>query len=164
VIDKVKKISDLKSIIAKEKKKGKKIVFTNGCFDLLHIGHVRYLEEARKFGDILVVAVNSDESVRKIKDRGRPIIGERERAETISAFQCVDYVVVFDEPDPRRIISELQPNLLVKGADYETKEIIGRDIIESLGGEVKTIPLTHGASTSKIIEVILNRYGKEVRR
>jgi rfaE bifunctional protein nucleotidyltransferase chain/domain len=134
---------------------GKKIVFTNGCFDLLHIGHVRYLEAARAEGDVLVVGVNSDRSVRQIKRPGRPIVPENERAEVLASLACVDFVTLFDEPDPLVTIRSLTPDVLVKGADWGEDAIVGRDVVEAMGGRVVRIPLTEGASTSRIIEKIL---------
>jgi len=145
----------LKEKVQVLKRGGKKIVFTNGCFDLLHIGHVRYLEAARAEGDVLVVAVNSDRSVRQIKRPGRPIVPENERAEVLASLACVDFVTLFDEPDPLVTIRSLRPDVLVKGADWEEDAIVGRDVVEAMGGRVVRIPLTEGASTSRIIEKIL---------
>ncbi|RPI50751.1 MAG: D-glycero-beta-D-manno-heptose 1-phosphate adenylyltransferase [Acidobacteria bacterium] len=133
---------------------GKKVVFTNGVFDLLHPGHVRYLQDARRAGDALVVGVNSDRSVRRIKGPSRPINPAHERAEVVAALACVDAVVVFDEDDPHQIISRLQPDVLVKGADWAPDAIIGRDVVESRGGRVVRIALAEGYSTSAIIEKI----------
>ena len=156
--DKIFKREALKEKVQVLKEGGKKIVFTNGCFDLLHIGHVRYLEAARAEGDVLVVAVNSDRSVRQIKGPGRPIVPENERAEVLSALACVDFVTLFDEPDPLVTIRSLTPDVLVKGADWGEDAIVGRDVVEAMGGRVIRIPLTEGASTSKIIEKILTNY------
>jgi len=133
---------------------GRRIVFTNGVFDLLHPGHLRYLQEARCHGDALVVAVNSDRSVRANKDPGRPIVPEDERAEVLAALACVDAVVVFDEDTPHEIIAKIQPDVLVKGADWGPDRIIGRDIVEARGGRVVRVPLAKGYSTSEIIERI----------
>jgi rfaE bifunctional protein nucleotidyltransferase chain/domain len=133
---------------------GKEIVFTNGVFDLLHPGHVRYLQDARREGDALVVAVNSDRSVRAIKGPGRPINSEQDRAEVLAALTCVDAVVVFDEDDPHQIISRLRPDVLVKGADWAADAIIGRDIVEANGGRVVRVALADGYSTSAIIRKI----------
>lgn len=133
---------------------GKEVVFTNGVFDLLHPGHVRYLEAARLEGDALIVAINSDQSVRAIKGPSRPINTANERAEVLAALTCVDVVVVFDEDDPQQIISRLQPNVLVKGADWAFSTIIGRETVEAAGGRVVRIPLAEGYSTSAIIEKI----------
>jgi D-glycero-beta-D-manno-heptose 1-phosphate adenylyltransferase len=133
---------------------GKRLVFTNGVFDLLHPGHVRYLAEARSNGDALIVAVNSDRSVRAIKGPDRPINAEQDRAEVLSALACVDAVVVFDEDDPHAIISAIQPDVLVKGADWAADRIIGRDVVEARGGTVIRIAFAPGFSTTSIIEKI----------
>ncbi len=135
---------------------GKETVFTNGVFDILHPGHVRYLQDARREGDALVVGVNSDRSVRAIKGPARPINPEHERAELLAALACVDAVVVFDEDDPHHIISRLQPDVLVKGADWAEDAIIGRDVVESRGGRVVRIALAEGHSTSAIIQRVLS--------
>lgn len=136
---------------------GKTVVFTNGVFDLLHPGHVRYLAEARAQGDALVVAVNSDRSVRAIKGPNRPIYPERERAEVLSALSAVDAVVIFDEDDPHAAISEIQPDVLVKGADWAANRIIGRDVVEARGGRVVRIAFAPGFSTTSMIEKIGSR-------
>jgi D-beta-D-heptose 7-phosphate kinase/D-beta-D-heptose 1-phosphate adenosyltransferase len=154
--NKTKSKEELKEEIENLKKEGKRIVFTNGCFDLIHVGHTRYLEEAKKLGDVLIVAVNSDKSVREIKGKDRPIIPQDERAEVLCALHFVDYVVVFDEPDPFNIISHLRPDVLVKGGDWDEDAIIGRDIVESGGGKVVRIPEIEGASTTDIIERIVD--------
>src|SRR5262245_19803770 len=126
-----------------------RIVFTNGCFDLLHVGHTRYLQAARALGDLLVVGVNSDASVRSLnKSPDRPIVGEAERAEVLAALNCVDYVVIFSEPDPLNLITTLQPDVLVKGGDWTVDRIVGRDVVERRGGTVKTIPLVSGKTTT----------------
>lgn len=155
--NKIKDKEDLKKVVERVKKEGKRVVFTNGCFDLIHVGHTRYLEEAKKLGDILIVAVNSDQSVRTIKGNKRPIIPEEERAEVLSALQCVDFVVIFDEPDPLNIISSLKPDVLVKGGDWREDAIIGKEVVESIGGKVVRIPEIKGASSSSIIDKIVNR-------
>jgi rfaE bifunctional protein nucleotidyltransferase chain/domain len=133
---------------------GKTVVFTNGVFDLLHPGHVRYLQDARREGDALVVAVNSDRSVSAIKGPSRPLNPEQERAEVLAALACVDAVVIFDEDTPLEIIRRLQPDVLVKGADWQAAAIVGRDIVEARGGRVIRIPLAEGYSTSAIIRKI----------
>jgi len=155
--NKIEDRKDLKKVVERLKKEGKRVVFTNGCFDLIHVGHTRYLEEAKKLGDILIVAVNSDQSVMTIKGNKRPIIPEEERAEVLSALQCVDFVVIFHEPDPLNIISLLKPDVLVKGGDWGEDAIIGREVVESIGGKVVRIPEIKGASTSSIIDKIVNR-------
>jgi D-beta-D-heptose 7-phosphate kinase/D-beta-D-heptose 1-phosphate adenosyltransferase len=133
---------------------GKTIVFTNGVFDILHPGHVRYLQEARREGDALIVGVNSDRSVKAIKGPARPINPEHERAELLAALACVDAVVIFDEKDPQQIIDRLQPDVLAKGADWTADRIIGREAVESRGGRVVRIRLAEGYSTSAIIDKI----------
>ncbi len=133
---------------------GRRLVFTNGCFDLLHVGHVRYLAEARNLGDALLVAVNSDRSVRALKGAGRPILGESERAEILAALSSVDFVTVFDDESPRSLISEVLPDVLVKGGDYRPDEIHGREEVERAGGRVLSLPFVEGASTTSIIERI----------
>jgi rfaE bifunctional protein nucleotidyltransferase chain/domain len=133
---------------------GRRLVFTNGCFDILHVGHVRYLRAARAVGDKLVVAINSDASVRELKGEGRPIMNEAERAEMLAALVAVDYVTVFDELSPRSLIAALLPDVLVKGGDYSLDEIHGREEVEAAGGRVLSLPFIEGASTSSIIEKI----------
>ena len=128
------------------------LVFTNGVFDLLHVGHVRYLAEARALGDVLLVAINSDRTVRELKGEGRPITNENERAEILAALRQVDYVTIFDEISPRALISQLLPDVLVKGGDYNLDEIHGREEVEAAGGRVVSLPFIEGASTSSIIE------------
>jgi D-beta-D-heptose 7-phosphate kinase/D-beta-D-heptose 1-phosphate adenosyltransferase len=135
---------------------GGKVVFTNGVFDLLHPGHVRYLQEARALGDLLVVGLNSDTSVRAVKGPDRPINTERERAEVLLALACVDGVVIFEEETPHAIISTLQPDVLVKGADWGPDEIVGRDVVEARGGRVVRITLSPGHSTSRLIRTVQN--------
>jgi D-beta-D-heptose 7-phosphate kinase/D-beta-D-heptose 1-phosphate adenosyltransferase len=135
-----------------------KIVFTNGCFDIIHTGHTRYLEKARSFGEVLVVAINSDSSVRLIKGEKRPINPEAERSETLAALESVDYVVIFDEPDPYRIISELRPDVLVKGGDWPIEKIVGKDVVEARGGRVISMGYIEGASTTGIIDKIVKLY------
>ena len=130
----------------------RRLVLTNGCFDILHVGHVRYLAAARALGDALLVAVNSDRSVRVLKGEGRPVMSEAERAELLAALSSVDFVTVFDEDSPRRLISELLPDVLVKGGDYALEEIHGREEVEAAGGRVLALPFVEGASTTGIIE------------
>ena len=131
---------------------GKALVFTNGVFDLLHVGHVRYLTAARALGDVLLVAINSDRTVRELKGEGRPITNENERAEILAALRQVDYVTIFDDISPRALITQLLPNVLVKGGDYNLDEIHGREEVEAAGGRVVSLPFIEGASTSAIIE------------
>lgn len=160
---KIKSRRQLRPLLKRLQARGRRIVFTNGCFDLLHVGHIRYLEKARKMGDALVVGLNSDRSVRRIKDRGRPIIPEKERAELLAALACVDYVTVFDEPDPKRLIQGLNPDILAKGGDWPKDRIIGGDLVRARGGKVVTIPLVPHASTSHIIHRVLRRYARRAR-
>jgi D-beta-D-heptose 7-phosphate kinase/D-beta-D-heptose 1-phosphate adenosyltransferase len=157
---KVKAQRELLRIINHLKAEGKRIVFTNGCFDLLHIGHVRYLEEAKALGDVLVVGVNSDASVRKLKGPKRPILPEAERAEILSGLGCVDYITLFDEMNPLKLITSLRPNVLVKGGDWTKEQTVGKKVVERSGGEVIIIPFVKGASTSTLIETILKKYEK----
>ena len=141
------------------RKRRKTVVFTNGVFDLLHPGHVRYLQRARSFGDALIVGVNSDRSVRANRGSGRPITPEAERAEILAALECVDAVVVFDEGTPHAIIEALQPDVLAKGADWAEGSIVGRDIVEARGGKVVRVPVEPGYSTTGIIEKIKGSRG-----
>ncbi len=152
--DKVKPLSQLVKIIPKLKKQGKKIVFTNGCFDLLHYGHAKYLEEARNKGDILIVGVNSDASIRRIKGEKRPILDEKNRLYLVAALGSVDYVVLFKEDTPLDLIRKIRPDILIKGADWKKKGIVGADIIKSYGGRVTTVELVKGLSTTNLIKII----------
>ena len=149
-------VNDLVPIISDLKNKNLRIVFTNGCFDLIHTGHTRYLAAARGAGDKLIVAVNSDNSVRKIKGNKRPIIPLEERMEVLSGFEFVDFVISFEEPDPYNVIKAIKPNVLIKGGDWPLDKIIGRDIVQGEGGEVFTIPVIPGRSTSAIVERIIS--------
>ncbi|MBW2020819.1 MAG: D-glycero-beta-D-manno-heptose 1-phosphate adenylyltransferase [Deltaproteobacteria bacterium] len=158
--EKIFKREDLKEKMEVLKKAGKIIVFTNGCFDLIHVGHVRYLQAAKAEGDVLVVGVNSDRSVRQIKGPGRPVVSEDERTEVLAALGCVDFVTLFDEPDPLMTIECLMPDVLVKGADWTEDAIVGRDVVHANGGRVVRVPVTEGASTTRIIEKILANFCK----
>lgn len=149
---KIKRIDELQAIVKQAKTGDKKVVLTNGCFDLIHPGHLYLLGESRKLGDLLVVAVNSDRSVKVLKGPHRPILPEAQRAELIAALEMVDYVILFDEPDPYEIIKKLRPNVLVKGGDWPKEKIVGRDLVEQDGGTVAVIPYLEGHSTTKIIE------------
>ena len=142
------------ALVARLRAAGKTIVFTNGVFDLVHPGHVRYLQHARQLGDALIVGVNSDRSVRAIKGAGRPITPEAERAEILAALACVDGVVIFDEDTPHAAISAIQPDVLVKGADWAEDAIIGRDVVEARAGRVVRVPVEPGYSTTKIVDTI----------
>ena len=137
---------------------GKMVVFTNGCFDILHAGHVDYLKKARDFGDLLVVGINSDHSVRTIKGIQRPIIPQKQRAEVLCALECINYVVIFDQPDPLETIKTLKPDVLVKGADWALDQIIGAEFVMARAGKIERIAITPEISTSKIIEIVLDRY------
>jgi D-beta-D-heptose 7-phosphate kinase/D-beta-D-heptose 1-phosphate adenosyltransferase len=143
------------------KQNGKRIVFTNGCFDILHYGHVRYLQDARSKGDCLVVAVNSDSSIKKIKAKNRPVIAQSDRLKTVAALASVDFVVLFSEDNPLRLIKALKPDVLIKGADWSKKKIIGADFVESYGGKVLTVNLVKGRSTSALIEKIVRDFSKK---
>lgn len=139
---------------ARLRDEGRRLVFTNGCFDILHVGHMRYLRSARALGDELLVAINSDRAVRQLKGAGRPVMNEAERAEMLAALAAVSYVTVFDELSPRRLIGELLPDVLVKGGDYALDEIHGREEVEAAGGRVLALPFVSGASTTNVIERI----------
>jgi D-beta-D-heptose 7-phosphate kinase/D-beta-D-heptose 1-phosphate adenosyltransferase len=151
---KIVSLSDAVVWVEHLRRNGKTIVFTNGVFDLLHPGHVRYLQDARREGDALIVGLNSDRSVREIKGPDRPLIPEQERAEVLAALACVDAVVVFDQPDPQLLVDTLQPGVLVKGADWPADRIIGRETVEARGGRVVRVALAEGYSTSAIIKRI----------
>jgi D-beta-D-heptose 7-phosphate kinase/D-beta-D-heptose 1-phosphate adenosyltransferase len=142
-------------LLAQARAQRKRIVFTNGCFDLMHVGHTRYLQAAKALGDLLVVGVNSDASVKSLnKSPDRPIVPESQRAEIVAALGCVDYVVLFIEPDPHELIRAVQPDVLVKGGDWSVETIVGRDVVEGRGGVVKTIPLVPDISTTTLIHRI----------
>lgn len=155
-MEKVKTLKGLLKELKTLRNKGKKVVFTNGCFDIIHAGHVRYLKRAGALGDILVVGLNSDESVRKIKGSKRPIVPENERAEVVAALGFVDYVIIFNEATPLKIITEIKPDILVKGADWAAREIVGSDVVKKGGGRISRIKLLKGRSTTNIIKRILN--------
>ncbi|MBW6485918.1 MAG: D-glycero-beta-D-manno-heptose 1-phosphate adenylyltransferase [Syntrophobacterales bacterium] len=151
---------ELRETVERLRKKGGKIVFTNGCFDILHAGHVRYLKQAKAAGDILVLGLNSDSSVRKIKGEKRPIVPQEERAEVVASLRSVDYVTIFEETTPLKLIELLKPDVLVKGADWSEKDIAGRDSVLSWGGRIELIPVVEGASTTNIIGKICLAYGQ----
>jgi D-beta-D-heptose 7-phosphate kinase/D-beta-D-heptose 1-phosphate adenosyltransferase len=138
---------------------GKRIVFTNGCFDLLHVGHVTYLAEAAACGDVLVVGVNSDNSVRQLKGSGRPVIGEADRAALLAALACVDAVVVFEDSTPHRLLELLRPDVLIKGGTYSPDEVVGREVVAAYGGEIRVAGMVDGISTTKIVESIGSQSG-----
>ncbi|HEY7678371.1 MAG TPA: D-glycero-beta-D-manno-heptose 1-phosphate adenylyltransferase [Candidatus Methylomirabilis sp.] len=158
-LSKLKSVEALAPILRAAQARGRKVVFTNGCFDLLHRGHVRYLAQARALGDLLVVGLNSDASVQTLKGPARPIVPAGERAEVLAALEAVDYVTVFEEPTPERLIAALQPDILVKGGDWTPDTIVGREAVERRGGQVRALPYVDGASTSALIERILARFG-----
>lgn len=135
-------------------KEGKKIVFTNGCFDIVHLGHIDYLEKARNLGDKLILGLNTDASVKRLKGESRPVVNEYARSRMMAAFEFIDAVILFDEPTPLEVIQEIQPDILVKGDDYVVETIVGADFVMGKGGEVKTIPLVKGYSTTSLIEKI----------
>jgi len=150
---------ELIQVAAREKRSGRRVVFTNGCFDLLHPGHVRCLADARALGDLLLVAVNSDRSVRGNRGPERPLVAEQDSAEVIAALASVDYVTIFDEPTPRELIARVLPSVLVKGADWALDQVAGREEVEAAGGRVVSIPLAPGYSTTSIVQKILRNAG-----
>jgi rfaE bifunctional protein nucleotidyltransferase chain/domain len=150
--------NELKATVERLKREGKKVVFTNGCFDILHAGHTRYLREARKMGDALILALNSDSSVRSIKGPMRPIVPEAERAEVVASLDSVDYVTVFDELTPLELIEFLRPDVIVKGGDWAEKDIVGAETVRKWGGRVAIMPQIEGASTTNIIDKVLQVY------
>lgn len=156
---KIKNLDVLSQIVEIEKSRGKKIVFTNGCFDLLHVGHVKYLQKARSLGDLLILGLNSDASVRRLKGEKRPLIAQEERAHLLAALNCIDYVVFFDSDTPLPLIESLKPSVLVKGGDYTPETVVGREVVESYGGRVELVEFVDGKSTTNIIEKILATYG-----
>jgi D-beta-D-heptose 7-phosphate kinase/D-beta-D-heptose 1-phosphate adenosyltransferase len=157
-LGKIVTLEDLVARLDKVRKSGQKIVFTNGCFDILHVGHVRYLAEARLQGDLLIVGLNSDASVHLIKGDKRPIVRQGNRAEVLASLACVDYVVLFEEPDPLGLIQTLKPDVLVKGEDWAADAIIGAEDVKSRGGKIVRIPFVEEASSTGIIETILQRH------
>ena len=158
IMSKITPRNELKATVDRLKREGKKVVFTNGCFDILHAGHTRYLREARKLGDALILALNSDSSVRSIKGPMRPIVPESERAEVVGALDSVDYVTVFDELTPLELIEFLRPDVIVKGGDWAEKDIVGAETVRKWGGRVAIMPEIEGASTTNIIDKVLQVY------
>lgn len=150
---------DLVKKLDKLRDSGKRVVFTNGCFDILHAGHVRYLTAARSEGDLLVVGLNSDRSVKSIKQEGRPIVPEEQRAEVLAGLWCVDYISLFDAPDPLTLIKAVRPDVLVKGADWSEEDIIGADFVKANGGRVVRVEMAPDISTSQIIQRIIENHG-----
>lgn len=155
---KIKTAAEIKKISGQAKQEGKKIVFTNGCFDLLHIGHITYLKQAKNLGDILIVGLNSDSSVKQIKGKKRPIIPEDERACILASLEYVSYVVLFSEETPYNLIETILPDILVKGSDYQEKDVVGADIVKQKGGSLKLLPLLEGKSTTNLIRTITGNY------
>ena len=156
--EKIKSLSELKQIVDTLKRQNKRIVFTNGCFDILHVGHVKYLQEAKRLGDVLIIGLNTDWSVCANKGPLRPLVGEQDRAEVLAALSCVDYIVMFDEFTPEKLIEEIVPNILVKGGDYQIDDIKGRECVEANNGRVVPIPFIPDKSTSNLIKLIIERY------
>jgi len=159
VSGKLKNLDELTELAAQARQNGKSVVFTNGCFDILHRGHVHVLRQAKAAGDLLIVALNSDRSVQEIKGAHRPVLPESDRIELIGAMEMVDYVIIFDEPDPYKLIAAIKPDVLAKGGDWSAEKIIGADVVEQAGGRIVMIPYLKGFSTSEIIERILNENG-----
>ena len=153
---KLKSFEEIKSIVVGARNDGKRVAFTNGCFDLLHRGHVHVLRAARACADLLIVGINSDQSVKQIKGPARPVLPESDRCELVGAMEMVDFVVLFNEPDPYSLISAIRPDVLVKGGDYELDEIHGREEVEAAGGKVISLPFVAGASTTSLIDRMRN--------
>lgn len=154
-------LSGLKRKVRTLQQKGKRIVFTNGCFDILHFGHVKYLQDAKRKGDYLIVAVNSDASIKKIKAKNRPVIGQSDRLKTIAALSSVDFTLLFNENTPLKLIKALKPDVLIKGADWSKEKIVGADFVQSYGGKVETVKLVKNRSTSALIEKIVKDFSKK---
>ncbi len=157
---KIKAPKALKAIVSDSQKKAKRVVFTNGCFDILHYGHVKYLEDAKKEGDLLIIAVNSDNSVKRLKGPKRPLCGLSDRMRVLAGLSSVDYIVPFKEDTPAEIIEYLKPDILIKGADYKRKDIAGAEIVKSYGGTVKRMDFLKGFSVTSLINKIIRRYGR----
>ncbi|MCM8809008.1 MAG: D-glycero-beta-D-manno-heptose 1-phosphate adenylyltransferase [Candidatus Omnitrophica bacterium] len=155
---KIKTIEEIKKISSKLKKQGKIIVFTNGCFDIIHPGHIKVLKRAKSIGDILIVGLNSDKSVKMLKGKGRPIIDQKRRCEILSCFSMIDYIVVFKEKTPEKLIKKILPDFIVKGGDYKEEEVIGKEIIEKYGGKVVIVPLYKKYSTTNLIRKIYENF------
>lgn len=154
----------LKRRLHTQRRRGKRIVFTNGCFDLIHPGHVRYLRAARQLGDVLVVGLNSDASVRRLKGPSRPLVRQRDRCEVMAALEMVDYVTVFDDDTPYRLIKLVQPDVLVKGGDWKPEDIVGADIVQARGGVVRSLRFARGYSTTALVQRIVGAGGGMRRR
>ena len=161
---KIKSLSQLKRCLLPLRRAGKRIVFANGCFDILHMGHITTLREAKRLGDVLIVAVNSDGSVRRLKGANRPFIPEKERTAILASLEMVDYVILFPDETPLRLIRQLEPDVLVKGNDYEGKEVVGQDVVEARGGKVVLIPIVPRHSTTLLVEKIRRNLAGEPAR
>jgi len=148
---KIRPLDDLLVELARRREKGQKVAFTNGCFDLLHPGHVAFLQAARQYGDCLVVGLNSDRSVQQLKGPGRPIIPQEDRAAMLAALECVDYVVLFDQLTPAELIRTIRPDVLIKGSDYQPQQVVGREVVESYGGLVVCLPIKGNYSTTRLL-------------
>jgi D-beta-D-heptose 7-phosphate kinase / D-beta-D-heptose 1-phosphate adenosyltransferase len=157
--DKIVELPTLLERLEPLRARGERIVFTNGCFDLVHVGHLRYLQAARRLGDRLVVAINSDASMRRLKGSGRPILAEEQRLKVLAGFECVDFVLAFEDDTPHALLRAIQPEVLVKGANYAVEGVVGREIVEGYGGEVLTVALTEGRSTTNLVERIRGSAG-----
>lgn len=160
-MDKILHRDVLKKKLDALRKKGKKIAFTNGCFDILHVGHVRYLREAKKTADVLVLALNSDSSVRSIKGEKRPLVSEQERAEVLAALEFIDFVTIFHELTPLELINYLKPDVLIKGGDWPEEKVVGREEVKQWGGRVSIIPEVEGKSTTHVVDKIIKTYCSE---
>jgi len=160
-LSKIYSLSELKNIIEEEKRKGKKIVLANGCFDLIHVGHIRYLKEAKEKGDILIVALNSDGSIRKLKGSGRPLLKERERAEIISSFYFVDYITIFSETNVEKVLLTLKPDIHAKGSDYTPETVPEREVVKNYGGKIEITGGPKVKSTSEIIKEIKRKFSDD---
>lgn len=156
--NKIQGLEKLKKLVSYLKSRDKKIVFTNGCFDLLHYGHAKYLQDAAKKGDILIVGINSDDSVKRIKGTKRPVVNEKDRLRLVASLESVDYVVLFNEDTPLKIIKAIKPDVLIKGADWNKDNIVGRGFVLSYGGSVSTVKLVKGYSSSNLIKKIAKRF------
>ncbi len=156
--EKILGVEDLTLRLLNERAKGRKVIFTNGCFYLLHVGLIQYRQQALLLGDLLVVGLNDDESVRRVKGEGRPLIEERQRGLLLGALACVDYIVFFPEDTPENLLQALRPDILVKGGDYTPDEVVGKNLVESYGGRVEILPFVEGVSTTNIVNTILERY------
>lgn len=161
MMSKIKGLRALKTALEKVRARKARVVFTNGCFDIVHAGHVRYLRKARSYGDCLVVGLNSDVSVRAIKGPTRPIVPQDERAEVLSSLEFVDYVVIFDEPTPLRLITAIRPDVLAKGADWAARDIVGNSVVRANGGRIRRVTLVKGRSTTNIIKRIIELHAAE---